>query len=208
MSNVFQSAEEVLEIVFAVDELAAQQHRAELQSMVSEIENSCHDSARGVRKFLDDVLAMSEEVKAGRTRQIEATKARESQDALARQQARAERTALLKAGKIPVGSIADAALVKDATEGGTLVMSPSMHADRQFYRVNGQLTSWNGNTITATYADRMFAVLLTSNTKYLGNAQEQMRFNYPFSLVGRFVTTASAGSRMTAVFEAEYISVP
>jgi hypothetical protein len=206
MRGYLDAVDDMLEINFGGH---AELSRVNLQITVDSMNPGCGiDGQNGGRRFLEDVLQLFEEVKTEHLKQVRAAAAQREQTAATSQHIRNRRAEMLRSGKVPVSSIQDAALQKGALSGTALVMSPTVKADLKSYLVNGTLVDWDGDVLTGRWGSASFAVMLSPKTKFLDGAQDQLRLNYPFSVVGRFVTTTPIANRIGVVFSADYISVP
>lgn len=182
----------------------AEGYKQELREEAASRTGSQRDVA-GQRAYLADALPALEAAKAEVERQKQAK--REQQQAAQRERdaKAAEHERQLRAGTIPVESIADATIVRDAVSAVSIIMLPPVAGGgTRMYGQMGLLAAAQGNVLLGAIGPRGYAVLIDANTKFIG-ARESVRVGGPFGFVGRYLGTKVTEAGNVATFAADYV---
>lgn len=114
-----------------------------------------------------------------------------------------ERLSRLKSGAQPIETIRDAAALYAASDAGSLILSPPYAASKRMIVGYEVLKQWEGGVLICEIGTKIFGVAIRSNTRFLGQARDQLRVG---GLI-RFVGTYDGALEGAAVFSAAYIGI-
>lgn len=120
--------------------------------------------------------------------------------------ARTQRIADIKAGKVQIASISDAAAKLDAGNAAMIIFQPPVTGNQNVYHGFGQVVVADGrNALLGKLGDRYFALAYGSSTLFLHDAKSQLRVGGLVYFVGRYIGVANTEGGPVANFVASHI---